>query len=98
MAKPIPIKSIIKEVVHGLSPADGSNKQNITRALNKALDKKALKHIKLEDCKDSRLIIRVDSSVWLYTLNLQAAKILLRINSALPRPDIKRLVFRIGRV
>ncbi len=98
MSKPIAIKSIIKEVVYGLSPADGNNKQNITRALNKALDKKTLKHIKLEDCKDNKLIIRVDSSVWLYTLNLQASKILLRINNALPGSGIKKLVLRIGRV
>ena len=48
MGKPIAIKSIIKEVINGLSPADGNNKQNITRALNKAVDVKTLKHIKLE--------------------------------------------------
>lgn len=98
MAKPIAIKNIIKSVVYGLSPADGNNRQNITRALNKAVDERTLKHIKLEDCKDSKLIIRVDSSVWLYTLNMQAAKILLRINSALPAPGIEKIVFRIGRV
>lgn len=98
MAKPIAIKEIVNEVMHGLAPDKGANNQEILAALNSFLDKKTLQHIKAERYKNNKLIIKVDSSAWLYKLNLEKNKFLDKINKALPKPEVQDVLFKIGSV
>lgn len=98
MPKPFAIKDVVDEVIRGLGPEKGMSNQEIFAALNSALDKKTIVHIKPERYSNRKLTIRVDSSGWLYKLNLEKNKILDTINKALPQAEIKELYFKIGSV
>ena len=52
--------------------------------LKKVLTKHEQRHIKSYSLKENNIIIRVDSSAWLYTLNLKKRDILATLNNMLP--------------
>jgi len=62
---------------HGLSEND-----NPEVLLKKALTKKELRHIKFHYFRKGMLGIKVDSSVWLYSMNLKKEKLISKLNSA----------------
>jgi len=74
------IINVIKELSlkkHGLSEND-----NPEVLLKKALTKKELRHIKFHYFRKGMLGIKVDSSVWLYSMNLKKEKLISKLNSA----------------
>ena len=95
MAKPTAIKEVIHGVIHNLTP---TVKCGIAQAVSSALDKKTLQHIKIDRHTNNNLIIKVDSSVWLYVLNTQKEKLLESLNKKLPNIGICKIIFKIGRV
>ena len=52
----------------------------LERGFKKILTKQEQKHIKYCLLKDSRLILGIDSSVWLYILNLKKRQLLRNLN------------------
>jgi hypothetical protein len=52
----------------------------LERGFKKILTKQEQKHIKYYLLKDSRLILGVDSSVWLYIFNLKKRQLLRNLN------------------
>lgn len=98
MPRPIEIKEVVKEVIQHLTSGDNVNKQDIVCAVNRVLDKKTLRHTKVESFKGNTLTIGVDSSAWLYKLTLDKTKLLNRLNTALPGAEIKKLLFKISHV
>jgi len=64
--------------------------------LKDAFAKKELGHIKFGSVKNGVLYITVDSSVWIYYLNMQKKRILTRLASR--ASGIKDIRFKIGEV
>jgi hypothetical protein len=100
MPKPVAIREVVNKVIQGLNSSGSgeTDKQDIIRALNRLLDKKTLRHVKIERYENSRLIIRTDSSVWLYVLNMQKAGLLKGLKQELHNTEINKLLFKIGRI
>lgn len=98
MPKPVAIRDIVGAVLENLDGTKAASCQDIAAALKSALDAKAFKHVQPQQYKDNKLTINVDSSAWLYKLNLEKNQILRKINSTLPKAGIKDLLFRIGNI
>lgn len=57
--------------------------------LRKVLTKQEQRHIKSHFLKDSRVILGVDSSAWLYLINLKKRQLLKKFNQSLkPKEEI----------
>lgn len=90
------IKDTVASVMQGLAEKKGAGAGFPEDAVKKVLTKKELTHIKVKYFKKGVLGIDVDSSVWLYALNLKKealTKKLAAIESA-----IKDIRFRLGEV
>lgn len=91
----------IKEVVISLMQDLATKKTRIQRddpwaLLKKALTKSQLRHIKFNYFRKGVLALYVDSSSWLYSLNLQKQNLLNRLNAQ--SGNVKDIRFRIGEV
>jgi predicted nucleic acid-binding Zn ribbon protein len=64
--------------------------------LKKMLTKSQLRHIKMSYGRGGRLYINVDSSAWLYQLNLKKPQLLARLGAA--DSGIKDIRFRLGEI
>lgn len=62
--------------------------------LKKVLAKKAMRHVKLYNFRKGVLTVKVDSSVWLYYLNLQKEELLERLSKE--NNQIKDIRFSLG--
>ncbi|MGB4520862.1 MAG: DciA family protein [Candidatus Omnitrophota bacterium] len=89
------IKETIKTV---FSDWEGKNKEGapgeIKDILKKVLAKNALVHVKLFNFRKGILSIKVDSSTWLYYLNLQKDDLLVKLREYLN--TIKSIRFSLG--
>ena len=87
------IKDVVTEVIQGLK-----NRQPLKDAsaelLKQILPKKELRHVSFRYCRRGTLGITVDSSVWLYQLNLQKPALLAKL--ARKSKGIKDIRFYIG--
>jgi hypothetical protein len=70
----------------------------IRRGLRRLLTKQEQRHITRYLFKDTRIILYVDSSAWLYQLNLKKEQLIQYLNQA-PRPDqaITEIILRLDR-
>ncbi|MDP1853649.1 MAG: DciA family protein [Candidatus Omnitrophota bacterium] len=98
MSRPIALRDIVTEVMQGLGVDKKSKKEGVVEVLGRFLGRKASGHIKAQHYQNQKLVINVDSSVWLYKLKLEEKIILDKLNNALPELGIKEVVFRLGRV
>lgn len=76
----------IKETLQGVfRNLEGRNKENLSDdiggILKKILAKKAIQHVKLYNLRKGILSIKVDSSTWLYYLNLQKGDLLAKLRA-----------------
>jgi len=74
---------LIKEtLINVFKDLEKKNKSGFSEGLEnifkKVLAKKAIKHVKLYNFRNGVLSIKVDSSSWLYYLNLQKAALLVK--------------------
>jgi len=89
------IKDTVAAVLAGLTAKKrGVNFIDPEAALKKALTKKELAHIRFNYFRHGLLGVSVDSSSWLYTLNLKKEKILQKLRPVLK--EIKDIRMRIG--
>lgn len=91
----------IKATVNSLLAAWEAKKKEprankVEPLFKKALTKKEIKHIKFNYFRKGVLSVMVDSSGWLYRLNLKKYDLLLELRKGLA--DIKDIRFRIGEV
>ncbi|MFH0935882.1 MAG: DciA family protein [Candidatus Omnitrophota bacterium] len=93
------IKATVINVIQELvSKKEGGVQQaDVQLLLKKALTKKELKHIKFNYFKKGILGIRVDSSAWLYSLDLKKEKLLVLLNNN-PGVQVKSIRFNIGEI
>ena len=90
------IKDIVNQVIKKISIKQPIDQSKIDRIWQNILSKQELKHTKLIGVKDGRISINVDSPAWVYQLKIKKNKILGRLKDELP--EIKSLVFRIGKI
>jgi predicted nucleic acid-binding Zn ribbon protein len=91
------IRGAVKEVMRRL---ETKKKTSPTASpqflLEQALSRKELKHIRLKYFKKGVLSINVDSSSWLYQLNLKKADLLAQLEKK--AVDIRDIRFRLGAI
>jgi len=87
------IQSVFKELVNK-KVADGGVKPE--GWLKKVLTKKELGHIKLHYFRKGILGLSVDSSVWMYSLNLKKDSLLKKLKEC--SQEIKEIRFSIGEI
>ncbi len=97
-AGPQHIKSVISHIFNnpGLGLTQEHNK--IAAAWEKAVNKKILAHTKLSAIRKNRLAVSVDSSGWLYQLNLEREKISKKLNKLLGEDSDLKIYFRLGEI
>ena len=91
------IKDIVRDVIQDLTSEKRQNRADDPQAiLKKILTTRELRHIRFNYFKKGVLGLSVDSSSWLYNLNLQKEELLARLqrNSG----AIKEIRFRIGEI
>ena len=90
-----PIKDIVRQFMRDLTTQkSGADEPLPSEWLKKVLTKRELAHIKFNYFKKGVLSVWVDSSSWLYSLNLRKADLLKQLGG-LSR-DIQDIRFRIG--
>lgn len=94
--RPDRIKEIIETVLKKLEKKEHGVKGEVIKAWYAAIDSTALKHTRPVSIKKKILIVQVDSSAWLYTLNLKKAEILNKIKNIAGPAKICGLRFKIG--
>jgi hypothetical protein len=90
-----PIKDIIGTLIKDLQ--DKRRKPpgvSPTGLLKKVFSNKELKHLQFSSIKKGNLNIKVDSSTWLYYLNLKKKSLLIKFAEKLP--EIRNIHFSIG--
>jgi hypothetical protein len=91
------LKDVIEDVIRNLTTKKlGDKEANPQEWLKKTLTKKELGHIKFHYFRKGILGVRVDSSVWMYSLSLKKEKLLRKIREY--NPGIKEIHFSIGDV
>lgn len=89
------IKDTIELVIRDLCTKQGGEKDDNPQAwLRKVLTKKELGHIKVHYFRKGILGLIVDSSVWLYSVNLKKAQLLSQLKKY--TPAIQEIRFNIG--
>jgi predicted nucleic acid-binding Zn ribbon protein len=96
--QPSPIKDVLGSVISKISGEKKEKIDQIRRAWDKILDKKSHKHVRLTSFKEKKLIVNVDSSAWMYELNLRKQQLLEGLNKQLRQGQVKEIVLRIGEV
>ncbi len=90
------IKDIIPQVFEQLTERIPETQTKIQRIWQNVIDAKMAQHNVLLDFTDGILTVAVDSSTWLYQMNLNKKKILGQLKDEIP--DIKNIQFKIGKV
>lgn len=89
------IKDTLQSVMQELTVKKGGVVgEGVEAWLRKALTKKELGHIKLNYFRKGILGLSVDSSVWLYSLNLKKTALLNKLKEC--SPEVKEIRFNIG--
>ena len=90
------IKSVIKDVVAQLSSGKKTPQAQILKAWPGCAGSKAFKHTKIIKFDKGVLLVNVDSSAWLFQMNLKRKALLEKLNSA--TKELKEIRFRTGSV
>lgn len=90
------IGAIVKQLISDLESKKGQKKKYtiIEELLNKFLTKQEFKHIRINTFKKGILYITIDSSSWMYSINLKKGQLLEEIKKSLS--DIKDVRFFLG--
>ena len=90
------IKDIVNSVLNKLVPQEVSNLGNIEEIWQEIAGQRIQRHTHIAGLKKNQLIVDVDSSAWIYQLNLLKNKLLKDIQEHIP--EIKSIYFKIGKV
>ena len=90
------IKNVVSSVIEKLASENVDRNQRLWRAWQEATGKKFFKHATIESYKNGRLLIRVDSPVAMFQLNLKRNHILETLQKA--DSELKSIDLRMGKV
>ncbi len=89
------IRDIIPQVIENLSGKRPNSARNIHEVW-KIVVKEGAQHSTVIDFKKGILRINVDSSAWLYQLNLQKAAFLKSLKNEIP--EIADIIYKVGKI
>jgi predicted nucleic acid-binding Zn ribbon protein len=96
--KPEGIGGIVNQVIKKLDTKTHGAREEIVAAWDKAIEPEAKFHAKPIAIKKNILTIEVDSSTWLYMLNLKKRSILGAMRVTLGETKIEDIRFRMGEI
>lgn len=96
--KPEDIKDVVSKVISKIEKQGPGRQETIIAGWKKAAGEKAASHSRPVSIQRRVLTIEVDSSTWLYALNLKRASILKDMKKELSEHKIEDIRFRIGEV
>ena len=83
------IRTTIEKVISDWQDKQQEEKGDIlTQGLKKILTKQERRHIRYHSLRNSRVILTIDSSTWLYTLNLKREQLLRNLNQILQPKEV----------
>lgn len=92
------IKNIIGHVLGEKGLCQANEQSQVSSAWVKVAGKKAASHTRISSAKKNKLVISVDSSGWLYQLNLDKEKIGKKLNKILGEEEPLKIYFRLGEI
>lgn len=89
------IKDIVVNVLNNISSQRLLIPIKIQEIWGRILDSREKQHTRIEEFQRGTLIVCVDSSAWLFEMNLKKGKILTQIQQDLP--GVKKILFKLGK-
>ena len=89
------IKNIVNDVIGKISSQKPEQQSRIQNVWKKIVDQKGQQHSSIINFQDKRLIVNIDSSIWLFQFNLKRGKILKELQKEIP--ECENIIFRIGK-
>ncbi|MFA4991353.1 MAG: DUF721 domain-containing protein [Candidatus Omnitrophota bacterium] len=96
--KPEEIKKVIDSVIKKLEKKGRGTREEIRDIWGRAAGKAALEHARPVNLKQKVLIVEVDSSTWLYALNLKKKNIINEIKKQVGQDKIEDIRLKIGEI
>ena len=90
------IKEVVNRVIAQMARHEPTGDESSERLLGSLLSDQEKKHIKFVGFKNGHLLFCVDSSAWLFQMNIRKNKILEKLQE--DKPEIKNISFKIGKV
>jgi len=91
-----PLEGLVKSIIGNFAGKEKLTEEEIRSAWSLVVGRKAAKHSRPRSFTESRLIVHVDDSSWLYELTTQKKRILNNLSSELKGKKLKEITFRIG--
>jgi len=97
-SKPTPIKSVLGKAIQSIidSKKNTVSEEEIQQVWEQAAGKEASRHSHPIRIKENVLVVNVDSSIWIYQLNLNKQKIEKELNKLLKREQLITITLRAG--
>lgn len=95
-----PIKDVLSAVIQNMAGEKKTKIDLIKEAFATVLDEKSAVHAAPVAYKAKRLVVNVDSSSWMYELNLKKPQLWAGLNQKLKKENIQinEIMFRIGEI
>ena len=90
------IKDVVNRVIAQMAKHESTGDDTLERLLGNLLSDLEKKHTKLIGLKNGQVSFYVDSSAWLFQMNIRKNKILEKLQE--DKPEIKNISFKIGKV
>lgn len=91
-----PLEDLVKSIIGGFAGKERLTEEEIRSAWSLVVGEKAAEHSRPRSFANSRLIVHVDDSSWLYELTTQKRYILNSLSAELKGKKLKDITFRIG--
>jgi len=91
-----PLEDLVKSIIGGFAGKEKLTEEEILSKWSLVVGEKAAKHSRPRSFTDSRLIVHVDDSSWLYELTTRKKYILNNLSTELKGKKLKDITFRIG--
>jgi len=91
-----PLEDLVKRIIGNFVGGEKLTEEEIRSAWSLVVGEKAAKHSRPRSFAESKLIVHVDDSGWLYELTTQKKYILNNLSSKLKGKKLKEITFRIG--
>ncbi len=90
------IKDVVLKVIRKIEKQDPGKKETISKVWKDTVGEKAARHTRPVGIKRKVLAIEVDSSTWLYDLNLKKRDLVKDLKKKLAKYKIEDIRFRMG--
>ncbi len=90
------IKDVVKEVIQKISSKKPEEQIQLQDIWKKCAGESGIRHASIGGFRDGVLTVYVDSPAWMFQMNSKKKSFLKEIQAA--HPDVKQIIFKIGKV